>query len=134
MLSRLRSRLLKHFRSNGAGDGELLSALRLLFGSAMIVAIVLGFAAIRQRQVIPHSAWMMRGYAIGLGVGTQTLTLAVGALLLGPPNEISRAFLMGAAWVINLINPALPRYVHCKAVGQAVGLMFWLRWNRLVGS
>jgi hypothetical protein len=45
---------------------------------------------------------MLRGYALGLGAGTQALTLAAGAVLLGPPSELSRALLMGAAWVINL--------------------------------
>ena len=49
-----------------------------------------------------HRAWMMRGYAIGLGAGTQVLTLMVGELILGPPSEFSRALLMGAGWVINL--------------------------------
>ena len=84
------------------GDGALLYALRLLFGSAMVGAIVLGFTAIRRRDVRRHRAWMLRGYAIGLGAGTQALTLAAGAVILGPPSELSRALLMGAAWVINL--------------------------------
>lgn len=85
-----------------AGDGELLAALRLLFGSAMVGSIVLGFAAIRRRDVRRHRAWMIRGYALGLGAGTQALTLAAGAVILGPPGELSRALLMGAAWLINL--------------------------------
>lgn len=90
------------FYPHPAGDGELLYALRLLFGSAMVVSIVLGFAAIRRGNVNRHRAWMMRGYAIGLGAGTQVLTLLVGELIAGPPSELKRAFLMGAAWVINL--------------------------------
>jgi uncharacterized membrane protein len=85
-----------------AGDGALLYVLRLLFGSAMVGSIVLGFAAIRRGNVIGHRAWMTRGYAIGLGAGTQALTLAAGAVIAGPPTELSRALLMGAAWVINL--------------------------------
>ena len=85
-----------------AGDGALLYALRLVFGSAMVVSIVLGFTAIRRRDVRRHRAWMLRGYALGLGAGTQALTLAIGAMILGPPGELSRALLMGAAWVINL--------------------------------
>jgi uncharacterized membrane protein len=85
-----------------AGDGALLYALRLLFGSAMVASIVLGFTTIRRGDVIGHRAWMMRGYALGLGAGTQALTLAVGAMVAGPPSELSRALLMGAAWVINL--------------------------------
>ena len=84
------------------GDGDLLSVLRLFFGSGMVLSIILGFVAIRRRDIIQHRAWMTRGYAIGLGAGTQVLTLMVGELLFGPPSEFSRALLMGAAWVINL--------------------------------
>ncbi len=84
------------------GDGDFLAALRLLFGSAMIGSIVLSFVAIRRGDVRGHRAWMMRGYAIGLGAGTQTLTLMIGEMIAGKPDEFSRALLMGLAWVINL--------------------------------
>jgi hypothetical protein len=46
---------------------------------------------------------MARAYALGLGAGTQVLTLAAGELIAGPPSEFSRALLMGAAWLINLL-------------------------------
>lgn len=100
-------------RAGGIG-GDLLYALRLLFGSAMVASIVLGFAAIRRRDVNRHRAWMMRGYAIGLGAGTQVLTLLAGELIAGPPNELSRALLMGAGWVINLAVAewAIRRHLH----------------------
>jgi uncharacterized membrane protein len=81
---------------------DLLYVLRLLFGSAMVVSIVFGFAAIRSGEVIRHRAWMTRGYAIGLGAGTQMLTLLAGELIAGPPNPLGNALLMGAGWVINL--------------------------------
>ena len=42
----------------------------------MALAIVLGLAAIRRRDIARHRAWMIRGYAIGLGAGTQALTHA----------------------------------------------------------
>lgn len=87
---------------DGTG-GLLLYALRLLFGLAMVVSIVLGFAAIRRGDVRGHRAWMMRSYAIALGAGTQVLTLGAGELIAGPPSELSRALLMGAGWVINLV-------------------------------
>jgi uncharacterized membrane protein YozB (DUF420 family) len=90
------------FYSRPPGTGELLYVLRLGFGSAMVGAIVLGLAAIRRGDVRRHQAWMMRGYAIGLGAGTQVLTQGVGAVILGPPHELSNALLMGAGWVINL--------------------------------
>jgi hypothetical protein len=84
------------------GDGELLYGLRLLFGSGMVLSIIFGVVAIRRRDFIGHGVWMIRGYAIGLGAGTQVLTLLAGELIAGPPSEFSRALLMGAAWVINL--------------------------------
>jgi uncharacterized membrane protein len=90
------------FYPRPVGDGDLLSAFRLLFGSAMIVSIVLGFTSILRRDVTRHRAWMMRGYAIGLGAGTQALVLMAGEMIAGRPSELSRALLMGAAWVINL--------------------------------
>lgn len=85
-----------------AGDGVILYGLRLFFGSAMIVALLLGIAAIRRQDFVRHGDWMMRAYAIGMGAGTQALILAAGEMIAGPPDELRRALLMGAAWVINL--------------------------------
>jgi uncharacterized membrane protein len=84
------------------GDGVILYGLRLLFGSAMLLAILLGIAAIRRRDFAQHGAWMLRGYAIGMGAGTQALLLMAGEMIAGRPTVLSRALLMGAAWVINL--------------------------------
>lgn len=83
-------------------DGALLAGFRLLFGAGMVVSIVLGFAAIRRRDVTRHRAWMMRGYAIGLGAGTQVLTHLPWVLSFGAPGEFTRAMLMGAGWAVNL--------------------------------
>jgi hypothetical protein len=90
------------FYPRADGTGDLLYAFRLLFGSAMVLSIVLGFAAIRRRDIIGHRAWMLRAYAIGLGAGTQVLTLLIGELIAGPPTELSHGLLMGAGWAINL--------------------------------
>ena len=68
----------------------------------MLVSILLGVAAIRRRDFAQHGDWMLRGYAIGMGAGTQALTLMAGEMIVGPPSELSRAVLMGAGWVINL--------------------------------
>jgi len=84
------------------GASNLLYVLRLFFGSGMILSIILGFISIRRGDVDQHRAWMTRAYAIGMGAGTQVLTGMAGALILGKVNEFENAFLMGAAWVINL--------------------------------
>lgn len=83
-------------------DGEILYGLRLLFGSAMVLSIVLGFAAIRRRDFIGHGNWMMRAYAIGLGAGTQVFTHLPWFLFPSMQSELTRALFMGAGWVINL--------------------------------
>ena len=87
-----------------AGAGALLLyVFRLLFGLGMVVSIVVGFVAIRRGDMIRHRAWMTRGYAIGLGAGTQVLTGMFGALIAGQePSELGNALLKGAAWIINL--------------------------------
>lgn len=91
-----------HFYPWPEYDGVLLYGLRLLFGSLMVLFIVLGTAAIRRRDFALHSAWMIRGYAIGLGAGTQVLTHIPWFLFPAIQGELSRALFMGAGWVINL--------------------------------
>lgn len=84
------------------GASNLLFAFRLLFGTGMVLSIILGYLAILRKDVDQHYAWMTRAYAIGLGAGTQVFTGMVGALIFGTPNGFQNALLNGAAWVINL--------------------------------
>ncbi len=85
------------------GDGPILYGLRLLVGSAMVLFICLGFAAIRRRDIPRHLAWMMRCYALGLGAGTQALTPLPWFLFPAIQGELTRALCMGAGWAINLV-------------------------------
>lgn len=94
-------------------DGYTDVPLRLLAGSAMLVSIVLGLAAIRRRDFVRHSAWMTRGYAIGVGAGSQAVVGITWLLLVGPADVATRAVLLGAGWVINV---AVAEYViHQRA-------------------
>jgi uncharacterized membrane protein len=91
------------FYPHPAMDDGLLQVFRLVFGSAMAVSLVLGLVAIRRRQIARHRAWMMRGYAIGVGAGTQVLTSLPWAVVTGRSAEgLARALLLGAGWAINL--------------------------------
>jgi hypothetical protein len=86
------------------GDGEMLYAMRLVFGPAMLLSIILGVVAIRRRDFVRHGEWMIRGYAIGLGAGTQVLTHIPMFLFPGMVGqEMPRAIMMGAGWIINII-------------------------------
>jgi uncharacterized membrane protein len=84
-------------------DDAALKVLRLVFGVGMVAALVRGSLAIRRRDFAAHRAWMMRGYAIGLGAGTQALMMVPWWLLVGKPIAPTRTLLMGAGWIINLI-------------------------------
>jgi hypothetical protein len=85
------------------GDGDLLAAFRLVFGSLMAVAIVLAFMAIRRRDVVTHRAWMTRAYAVGVGAGTQAVVTALWSVFAGAPEGVTRTLLLGVGWAINLV-------------------------------
>lgn len=89
------------FYSHTDGTEQLLYVFRLLFGVAMVTAIVVGFTAIKRRNIIRHRAWMIRSYALGLAASTQIFTLGFGAAVFGT-GEVSTALLTAAGWVINL--------------------------------
>jgi len=83
------------------GSGILLYVFRLAVGTAMAVSIVLGYTAIRRRDIVRHRAWMTRAYALALGAGTQAFTGAFVAALPGA-GVVVHDLGMGAAWAINL--------------------------------
>jgi len=85
-----------------APGGILLWVIRLLVSTSMAASIVLGFAAVRRRDIPAHRAWMMRAYALGLGAGTQTFTEGVGEAMFGT-GDLTKAISMGSAWAINAL-------------------------------
>jgi hypothetical protein len=86
-----------------AGDGDLLTVVRLVLGAGIAIALGLGLAAIRKGDVVTHQAWMVRGYAIGLGASTQAVAMGLSTAVAGTPGELSSALLLGTAWAINLL-------------------------------
>jgi hypothetical protein len=84
------------------GDGTALAIIRVVFGSFMVVSLVLAVRALVGRRYLVHGAWMTRAYALGVAAGTQALALIPGSILFGSNNQTSRAVAMGAAWVLNL--------------------------------
>ena len=83
------------------GTGDLLYLLRLVFGCALVACLVLGFAAIRRRNIPADRAWMIRAYAIALATGTQAFTEGIGGALLGT-GELQGDLAQGAGWAIIL--------------------------------
>ncbi|KXK14184.1 MAG: hypothetical protein UZ14_CFX002001252 [Chloroflexi bacterium OLB14] len=83
-------------------DGEFLYMQRVFFGIAMFLSIVIGYLAVLKRNYKSHGNWMIRAYAIGLGAGTQVFTHLPWIIFFGEPDELTRAILMLAGWLINL--------------------------------
>ncbi len=93
---------MNQFYPYAENDGLLLYLFRWFFGAGMVLAVLLGIAAILRRDIAQHRVWMMRAYAIGLGAGTQAATLLPWIWLIGTPSATPRALLMASAWLLNL--------------------------------
>ncbi|MBL7497108.1 DUF2306 domain-containing protein [Frankia sp. CNm7] len=104
-----------------AQDNAALNAIRLVVGTAMAASLVLGLVAARRRDFAAHRAWVTRGYALGLGAGTQAFVIAPWMMVTGNPTGNFRAVLMLAAWSINLAVAewALRRGRASRPAGQA---------------
>jgi uncharacterized membrane protein len=89
------------FYPRPANDSDLLASIRIVVVLYLLVSLVLGLAAVLRRDFVRHRAWMIRGYAIGMGAGTQVFTLLPWTVVAGEPGWLPRALLMGAAWAIN---------------------------------
>jgi uncharacterized membrane protein len=84
----------------GAPGGDLLWTVRLVVGSAIAAFLVLGFTAIRRRDIPAHRAWMIRAYALAVSAGTQAFTQGIGEGVFGK-NDLSTALSLTAGWLIN---------------------------------
>jgi hypothetical protein len=91
------------FYPNAEGDGLALFWMRVLVGSGMIGALVLGARAIGRRDFAEHGAWMLRAYALAMGAGTQAVLLIPPMLVFGHVSMGARAVLMGSGWLLNVL-------------------------------
>ncbi|MCT8335351.1 DUF2306 domain-containing protein [Leptospira sp. 85282-16] len=85
-------------------DGDWLFGIRLAVGIWMFLCIMVGFIFILKRNISKHSHWMIRGYAIGMGAGTQVFTHLPWFIFVGgDPSGVPRDLMMGAGWFINFV-------------------------------
>jgi hypothetical protein len=126
-----------HFYPWPTGDGEAVYVMRLIVGAAMTLSIVRGVVSLLRREYAAHGAWMLRGYALGMGAGTQVLTHLPWFMFVGGrPGEDSRAVMMGLAWIINAVlaeHLVRRRFRHSRQrqIGASTpGAVYFLRSNR----
>lgn len=83
------------------GTGPVLLASRVVVSVAMGTFLVLGFTAVRRRDIAAHRAWMIRAYALALGASTQAFTEGVTEAAVGV-GELGGDLAKLAGWLINL--------------------------------
>ncbi len=87
----------------------LVDIARGLFGLALLVALALAMAAIRNRDFLRHRAWAIRAYAVGMGLGAVALVFFPIYIVMGQaPTGLASDILFVASWVL------------CIAFGEAV--------------
>jgi uncharacterized membrane protein len=92
---------LNQFFPRAHATRDIVYPLRLAFGVALMVTLVLGFQAARRRSFARHRVWMIRSAAIALVAGTQVFTLGFGGAIFGT-GDLAQALMIVAAWAINL--------------------------------
>lgn len=105
------------------GTGLLAFLLRLAFGWGLAASLVLGFTAVRRRDIARHRAWMTRAYALALGAGTQVFTKGIGPAVFGT-SQLTLDLSLGAGWAINVTvaEYVIRRRAHRRArtaIGRA---------------
>jgi len=83
-------------------DSVLYDVTQNVVAVVLLTVLFLGIRAIRQGRVADHRAWMIRCYAITLGVATQTVILLPYFLLFGKPEGLAPDLVVIAAWAVNL--------------------------------
>ncbi len=82
----------------------LVDIARGLFGLALLVALAVAMAAIRQRDFLRHRAWAIRAYAIGMGLGAVALVFFPIYIITGqPPNGLASDILFVTSWLLSIV-------------------------------
>lgn len=82
----------------------LVDIARGLFGQALLIALALAMAAIRERDFIRHRAWAIRAYAIGMGLGAVGLVFFPIYIITGrPPHGLAADILFVASWAMTIV-------------------------------
>ena len=76
---------------------------RGFFGLALLIALAMAMVAIRNRDFLRHRAWVIRSYAIGMGLGTVALVFIPLYIVTGqPPIGLTSDILLVVTWLLNI--------------------------------
>ncbi len=89
------------FYERHAGTTDLIWVLRLMFGSFLASALILGVRAARHGDLATHRAWMIRAYVVALAAGSQAITEGIGGAIFGTAG-IRGDLAKASSWVIGM--------------------------------
>ncbi|MFM7443532.1 MAG: DUF2306 domain-containing protein, partial [Tabrizicola sp.] len=76
---------------------------RGVFGMALLAALALAMGAIRERDIPRHRVWMIRSYAVGMGLGVVGLVFFPIYLVTGrPPMGLGADLLFVGSWLMSI--------------------------------
>lgn len=82
----------------------LVDIARGVFGLALLIALAMAMLAIRNRDFLRHRAWVIRAYAVGMGLGTVALAFFPLYLIMGrPPVGLASDIVFVAAWALSIV-------------------------------
>lgn len=86
-----------------APDSAFLATARGVFGAALLAALAIAMAAIHDRDIPRHRAWVIRAYAIGMGSGTVALVYFPLYIINGtPPTGLTSDLIVVGWWACNI--------------------------------
>lgn len=86
-----------------ASDTAILAMARGVFGAALLAALAMAMAAIHDRDIPRHRAWVIRAYAIGMGSGTVALVFFPIYIATGkPPTGLASDLIFVGWWALNI--------------------------------
>ena len=82
----------------------VLDAARILGSVALLCTLWLAISAIRRRDINRHRAWMIRGYAIGMGGNAVVLGMILYLILIGSePVGLTGDIVFVVSWAISIL-------------------------------
>ena len=84
-------------------SGWIESVINGFFGMLFLVALVRSFLMIKNKKINLHREWMIRAFAIGLGIATMRLIFIPALILTGAPSHQQTAFLSIVAFTIAFV-------------------------------
>ncbi len=76
---------------------------RGLFGLALLFALTKAMVAIRSREILRHRAWVIRAYAVGMGLAAVSLVFFPIFLVTGrAPTGLASDVLFVASWLLSI--------------------------------